>query len=67
MGGNLTPFASPSAVKINLEEGVKFAQDICRGMAYLHSLEPLIPRFDLNPYNIMVRVWSCDGVRMGVL
>lgn len=41
-------------IKINLEEGVKFAQDICCGMAYLHSLEPLIPHFDLHPHHIFV-------------
>lgn len=43
-----------SEVKINIEEGVKFAQDICHGVTHLHSLEPLIPRFDLNPHNIMI-------------
>ena len=44
----------PPEVKVNIEEGVKLAQDICRGMAYLHSLEPLITRFDLNPYHVFV-------------
>lgn len=42
-------------IKINIEEGVKFAQDICHGMAYLHSLEPLISGFDLNPHHVFVR------------
>ena len=41
-------------VKINIGEGVKFAQDICNGMTYLHSLEPLIARFDLNPHHVFV-------------
>jgi len=43
-----------SDIKINIEEGVKFAQDICHGMAYLHSLEPLISRFDLNPHHVFI-------------
>lgn len=47
-------------VKINLEEGVRFAQDICHGMAYLHSLEPLITRFDLTPHNVFVGSRCCD-------
>ena len=44
-----------TVIKINIEEGVKFAQDICHGMAYLHSLEPLISGFDLNPHHVFVR------------
>lgn len=43
-----------SEVKINLEEGVKFAQGICYGMAYLHTLEPLVTRYDLNPHNVFI-------------
>lgn len=44
-----------TVIKINVEEGVKFAQDICHGMAYLHSLEPMITGFDLNPHHVFVR------------
>lgn len=43
-----------SEIKINLEEGVRFCRDICHGMAYLHGLEPLIPRFDLNPHHVFI-------------
>lgn len=43
-----------SDIKTNIEEGVRFAQDICRGMAYLHALEPLITRFDLNPHHVFI-------------
>ena len=41
-------------VKINIGEGVKFAQDICNGMTYLHSLETLITKFDLSPHHVFV-------------
>lgn len=41
-------------VKINISEGVKFAQDICNGMTFLHSLDTLINRFDLNPHHVFV-------------
>ena len=47
-------FPPSPEVKINIEEGVGFARDICHGMTYLHSLEPLIARFDLNPYHVFV-------------
>ena len=53
---NISPCIIPPSpeVKINIEEGVGFARDICHGMTYLHSLEPLIARFDLNPYHVFV-------------
>ena len=45
---------SVAEVKINISEGVKFAQDICNGMTYLHSMETLITRFDLSPHHVFV-------------
>ena len=41
-------------LKINISEGVKFAQDICNGMTYLHTMETLITRFDLSPHHVFV-------------
>nr|XP_014353003.1 PREDICTED: integrin-linked protein kinase [Latimeria chalumnae] len=35
-------------------QAVKFALDIARGMAFLHTLEPLIPRHYLNSRSIMI-------------
>uniref|UniRef100_A0A7M4FHN1 Integrin linked kinase n=1 Tax=Crocodylus porosus TaxID=8502 RepID=A0A7M4FHN1_CROPO len=35
-------------------QAVKFALDIARGMAFLHTLEPLIPRHHLNSRSVMV-------------
>ena len=35
-------------------QSVKFAVDIAKGMVYLHSMEPLIPRLYLSSYHVMV-------------
>lgn len=35
-------------------QAVKFGLDIARGMAFLHTLEPLIPRHYLNSRSVMV-------------
>ncbi|XP_061845845.1 integrin-linked protein kinase isoform X2 [Colius striatus] len=35
-------------------QAVKFALDIARGMAFLHTLEPLIPRHHLNSRSVMI-------------
>lgn len=43
-----------SEVKINIAEGVKFAQDVCNGMSHLHSLDMLLTRFDLNPHHVFI-------------
>ena len=44
-----------SDVRLNLQEGVKLAKDICNGIKYIHTLESLVHRYDLNPHNILVR------------
>lgn len=41
---------------VDQTQAVKFALDIARGMAFLHTLEPLIPRHYLNSRSIMVRI-----------
>ena len=35
-------------------QSVKFAIDVAKGMVYLHSMEPLIPRLYLTSYHVMV-------------
>uniref|UniRef100_A0A8D2ML77 Protein kinase domain-containing protein n=1 Tax=Zonotrichia albicollis TaxID=44394 RepID=A0A8D2ML77_ZONAL len=42
-------------------QAVKFAFDIARGMAFLHTLEPLIPRHHLNSRSVMVSQHDCPG------
>lgn len=49
-----SPFA-PSALVVDQSQAVKFALDIASGMAFLHTLEPMVPRFYLNSKHIMVR------------
>lgn len=40
---------------VDQTQAVKFALDIASGMAFLHTLEPMIPRHYLNSKSIMVR------------
>ena len=43
-----------SELKVDLKLGLKFLRGVCHGMAYLHSLEPLIPHMDVNSHHIFV-------------
>lgn len=43
---------------VDQSQAVKFALDMARGMAFLHTLEPLIPRHALNSRSVMVRLPS---------
>lgn len=40
---------------VDQTQAVKFALDIACGMAFLHTLEPMIPRHYLNSKSVMVR------------
>lgn len=48
------PLTLPADFVVDQMQAVKFAFDIARGMAFLHTLEPLIPRHHLNSRSIMV-------------
>uniref|UniRef100_A0A4X2KA90 Scaffold protein ILK n=1 Tax=Vombatus ursinus TaxID=29139 RepID=A0A4X2KA90_VOMUR len=39
---------------VDQTQAVKFALDMARGMAFLHTLEPLIPRHALNSRSVMI-------------
>lgn len=39
---------------VDIAQALKFAIDIARGMAFLHTLEPLIPRFYLGSKHVMI-------------
>uniref|UniRef100_A0A4W3GSP7 Integrin-linked kinase n=1 Tax=Callorhinchus milii TaxID=7868 RepID=A0A4W3GSP7_CALMI len=39
---------------VDQTQAVKFALDIARGLAFLHTLEPLIPRHHINSKSIMI-------------
>lgn len=48
---------------VDQTQAVKFALDIANGMAFLHTLEPMIPRHYLNSKSVMVRrrkLWIRD-------
>lgn len=50
----ICPFVTLDFV-VDQSQAVKFALDMARGMAFLHTLEPLIPRHALNSRSVMVR------------
>lgn len=39
---------------VDAQQAVKFALDIARGMAFLHSLDPLISRLYLNSFHVLI-------------
>lgn len=39
---------------VDTKQALKFALDIARGMAFLHSLNPMVPRLYLNSYHILI-------------
>lgn len=43
-----------AGIVVDTAQAVRFALDIAKGMAYLHSLERIIPEFYLNSYHVMV-------------
>lgn len=52
------PPLSSSALVVDQSQAVKFALDIASGMAFLHTLEPMVSRLYLNSKHIMVRHFS---------
>ena len=45
---------SSSLISVDYFQGLKFAIEIARGMAFLHSLDPLVPRLYLNSKHVLV-------------
>lgn len=43
-----------AGVVVDTAQAVRFALDIARGMAFLHSLERIIPEYYLNSLHVMV-------------
>lgn len=42
------------SIVIDSQQAVRFALDIARGMAFLHSLDPKVPRLYLNSFHVLV-------------
>ena len=42
------------AITVDTKQALKFALDIARGMAFLHSLNPTVPRLYLNSFHVLV-------------
>lgn len=45
-----------AGVVVDTAQAVRFALDIARGMAFLHSLERIIPEYHLNSFHVMVSI-----------
>lgn len=54
-----------AGVVVDTAQAVRFATDIARGMAYLHSLERLIPEFQLNSHHVMLDEDLSARINMG--
>jgi len=50
---------------VDQTQAVKFALDIACGMAFLHTLEPMIPRHYLNSKSVMVSAVESSAHRDG--
>lgn len=54
---------SAAGVVVDTAQAIRFALDIAKGMAYLHSLERIIPEFFLNSFHVMVS-WIAFSFRL---
>ncbi|XP_057313315.1 integrin-linked protein kinase-like [Hydractinia symbiolongicarpus] len=43
-----------TGIVVDQVQAIKFALDIAKGMAYFHSLEPLIQRFNLTSFHVVI-------------
>ncbi|XP_075161088.1 integrin linked kinase [Haematobia irritans] len=54
-----------TGVVVDTSQAVRFALDIARGMAYLHSLERIIPTYNLNSHHVMIDEDLTARINMG--
>ena len=50
-----------SDIVVDQNQALRFALDIARGMDFLHSLDPMIPRMKLNSKHVMVSNTECKA------
>lgn len=51
-------------VVVDSAQALRFAVDVARGMAYLHSLDRIVPQYQLNSRHVMVNIFNnliCDN------
>ena len=41
-------------ISLDTQQALRFALDIARGMAFLHSLNPIVPRLYLNSFHVLI-------------
>lgn len=56
-----------TGVVVDTSQAVRFALDIARGMAYLHSLERIIPTYHLNSHHVMVKTFIFNIYRKALI
>lgn len=54
-----------AGVVVDTSQAVRFALDIARGMAFLHSLERIIPTYNLNSRHVMIDEDLTARINMG--
>lgn len=54
-----------AGVVVDTAQAVRFALDIARGMAFLHSLERIIPEYHLNSFHVMIDEDLTARINMG--
>jgi integrin-linked kinase len=43
---------------VDTQQALKFAIDVAKGMAFLHTLNPLVPRLFLTSKHVMVNLFT---------
>lgn len=56
---------SAAGIVVDTAQAVRFALDIAKGMAYLHSLERIIPEYFLNSFHVMIDEDLTARINMG--
>lgn len=54
-----------AGIVVDTAQAVRFALDVARGMAYLHSLERIIPEYHLNSFHVMIDDDLTARINMG--
>lgn len=65
LGSLYTLLHEGTGVIVDVAHTLRFAVDIVRGMAYLHSLERIVPQYQLNSKHIMVSFKNSLFVQIG--